>query len=152
MSRPDIAEFRRWLLGQIPLLGHMGLGEFDFDGRQLEIPARLAPNVNDKGTGFGGSQATLATICGWSLITLLLHERGLDCDLVIADSQLEYRAPVDGDFSARCELPDTETVAAFLKKVRERGRAALALGIDIRQGDRVAMRMQGRYVAIIRSP
>jgi len=151
MGRVEIAEFRTWLLGQIPLLTHMGLGDFDWDGESLEIPAQLAPNVNDKGTGFGGSQATLATICGWSLITLLLRERGLDCDLVIADSQLEYRAPVDGDFNARCELPGPATVEAFLKRLRERGRAPLALEIEIRQGDKLALQMKGRYVATARA-
>ncbi|NVK42330.1 MAG: YiiD C-terminal domain-containing protein [Oceanospirillaceae bacterium] len=152
MSQVDIAEFRTWLLGQIPLLGHMGLGDFDWNGRRLEIPASLAPNVNDKGTGFGGSQATLATICGWSLITLLLREQGLDCDLVIADSHLDYRAPVDGDFSARTDLPDTTAVDNFLKRLRNRGRAPLELTIDVRQGDKVAMQMRGRYVAIARGP
>ncbi|GGO79768.1 thioesterase [Marinobacterium nitratireducens] len=150
MSRVDIAEFRSWLLGQIPLLGHMGLGDFVWDGRRLEIPALLAPNVNDKGTGFGGSQATLATICGWSLITLLLREQGLECDLVIADSQLDYRAPVDGDFCACTELPDSQAVDAFFKRLHDRGRAPLPLCIEVRQGGRVAMRMQGRYVAIKR--
>lgn len=147
-GRPQMAEFRRWLLEQIPLLRHMGLGAFDYDGRRLEIPAALAPNVNDKGTGFGGSQATLATICGWSLITLLLREQGLDCDLVIADSHAEYKAPVDGDFSACTELPEPTAVEAFLMRLKSRGRAPLQLDIEIRQGDRLAMRMRGRYVAL----
>ncbi len=146
----DIADFQRWLLSQIPLLNHMGLGVFEHDGRQLEIPAQLAPNINDKGTGFGGSQATLATICGWSLITLLLREQNLDADLVIADSHLDYLSPITGDFVARARLPDQGSIDAFLRKLRARGRARLDLGIDICQDSRVAMHMTGRYVALVR--
>nr|WP_245634999.1 YiiD C-terminal domain-containing protein [Marinobacterium profundum] len=146
----DIADFQHWLLGQIPLLNHMGLGSFDYDGQRLSIPAALGPNVNDKGTGFGGSQATLATICGWSLVTLLLSEQGLDCDLVIADSQLKYLSPVDADFVARTQLPDSPGIGAFLDKLKARRRARLDLTIEICQGERVAMRMTGAYVALLR--
>jgi thioesterase domain-containing protein len=146
----DIADFQHWLLGQIPLLNHMGLGPFDYDGQRLAIPAALGPNVNDKGTGFGGSQATLATICGWSLITLLLSEQGLDCDLVIADSHLKYLSPVDADFVARTQLPDPPGIDAFLDRLRTRRRARLDLTIELCQGERVAMRMTGAYVALLR--
>ncbi|UTW12432.1 YiiD C-terminal domain-containing protein [Marinobacterium rhizophilum] len=147
---PDIAEFQRWLLGQIPLLNHMGLGAIGYDGQRLSIPAALAPNVNDKGTGFGGSQATLATICGWSLATLLLREQGLDCDLVIADSHLEYLSPVTADFVAHARLPDTASLDAFLERLGSKRRARLDLVIELCQGERVAMRMAGRYVALLR--
>jgi thioesterase domain-containing protein len=147
----NMADFQRWLLGQIPLLSHMGLGRFVYDGRQLDIPAALAPNVNDKGTGFGGSQATLATLCGWSLLTLLLREQGLDCDLVIADSHLDYLSPIDADFVARARLPEPPEVEAFLARLRARGRARLELHIDVCQDARVAMHMKGRYVALRRA-
>ncbi len=151
MAAPlDIADFQHWLLGQVPLLNHMGLGAFGYDGEQLVIPAALAPNVNDKGTGFGGSQATLATICGWSLITLLLQEQGLDADLVIADSHLEYLSPVTADFIARTRLPGPQTLDAFLQRLNDRGRARLDLGIELYQGEHLAMRMTGRYVALRR--
>ncbi|MCP8688600.1 YiiD C-terminal domain-containing protein [Marinobacterium sedimentorum] len=146
----DIADFQHWLLGQIPLLNHMGLGPFHYDGQRLAIPAALGPNINDKGTGFGGSQATLATICGWSLITLLLSEQGLDCDLVIADSHLKYLSPVDADFVARTQLPDQPGIDAFLDKLRTRRRARLDLTIELCQGERLAMRMTGAYVALLR--
>jgi thioesterase domain-containing protein len=147
----DIAAFQHWLLGQIPLLNHMGLGTFDYDGQGLAIPAALAPNVNDKGTGFGGSQATLATICGWSLVTLLLREQALDCDLVIADSHLEYLSPVTADFVARTRLPDSATLDAFLERLGSKRRARLELSVELCQGERVAMRMKGRYVALLRA-
>ncbi|SFG07667.1 YiiD C-terminal domain-containing protein [Neptunomonas qingdaonensis] len=142
--------FLQWLKTQIPLLNHMGLGDLEFDGSKLRLPAALAPNINDKGTGFGGSLATLATISGWCLTTLLLRDRFLDCDVMIRDCEMRYLAPVNGDFHAEVSLPDTDQVDGFLARLKEKGRARLALDVSVIQDGRKALTMQGNYVAIVR--
>ena len=144
-------EFLLWLKGQIPLINHMGFGDLIYDGRSLQMPAELAPNVNDKGTGFGGSLSTVATLCGWAMVTLYLREQGLDCDVMIRDSQLKYLAPVTGDFAAVVELPEQTELDTFLSYMEEKGRGRLNLEIEVRQGDKVAMTLSGAYVAIKRS-
>lgn len=142
------SEFLAWLKGQIPLINHMGFKPLKYDGQSLEMGAELAPNVNDKGTGFGGSLATVATLCGWSMVTLHLRENGRDDDVVIRDSHLEYLLPVTDDFTARTVLPDAETVAGFDARMEEKGRARMDLVIEICQGDKVAMRLSGSYTAL----
>ena len=149
-SQQDVTEFLRWLKGQIPLINHMGVGELVYDGRSLQMPAALAPNVNDKGTGFGGSLATLATLCGWSLVTLYLREQGRDCDVMIRDSQLRYLAPVTGDFTAVTVLPDAAELQTFMTFLDARGRGRLNLTGEVRQGDKVALTLEGAYVAVER--
>jgi len=141
-------EFLNWLKGQIPLINHMGFKPLNYDGKSLEMGAELQPNVNDKGTGFGGSLATVATLCGWSIVTLHLREMGRDDDVVIRDSHLEYLAPVTDDFVARTSLPDEETVAGFDARMQAKGRARMDLVIEICQGDQVAMRLSGSYTAL----
>jgi len=141
-------EFLSWLKGQIPLINHMGFLPLEYDGQSLGMGAELGPNVNDKGTGFGGSLATVATLCGWSMITLHLRESGRDDDVVIRDSHLEYLRPVTGDFVARTHLPDAETVAGFDARMAEKGRARMDLVIEICQGDDVALRLKGSYTAL----
>jgi thioesterase domain-containing protein len=141
-------EFLTWLKTQIPLINHMGFKPLQYDGQSLGMGAELAPNVNDKGTGFGGSLATVATLCGWSLVTLHLRDIGRDDDVVIRDSHLEYLRPVTGDFIARTRLPDADTVAAFDARMGEKGRARLDLVIEVFCGDEVAMRLNGSYTAL----
>ncbi|MBY4675443.1 YiiD C-terminal domain-containing protein [Marinobacterium arenosum] len=141
-------QFLSWLRTQIPLINHMGFKPLQYDGRSLVMAAELAPNVNDKGTGFGGSLATVATLCGWSMVTLYRREQGFDNDVVIRDSHLEYLAPVTGDFAAHVVLPDEATLAAFDARMAEKGRARIDLTIEIRQGDKVAMKLAGSYVAM----
>jgi len=141
-------EFLSWLRTQIPLINHMGFKPLQYDGRSLVMSAELEPNINDKGTGFGGSLATVATLCGWSMVTLYRREQGFDNDVVIHTSELEYLRPVTGDFAAHVALPDTEALATFDAKMAERGKARLDLIIEVRQGEKVAMRLNGSYVAM----
>jgi thioesterase domain-containing protein len=150
MSIQNSEEFLEWLKTQIPLLNHMGLGQLTYDGKQLVLPAELAPNINDKGTGFGGSLATLATISGWCLTTLLLKEQALDCDVMIRDCEMRYLAPVTGDFHAQVDVPSTHEIDSFLSRLKDKGRARLALEVFIIQGDVKALSMKGNYVAVIR--
>lgn len=140
--------FLSWLRTQIPLINHMGFQPLQYDGRSLVMSAALAPNINDKGTGFGGSLATVATLCGWSMVTLYRREQGFDNDVVIHTSELEYLRPVTGDFAAHVQLPDAETLQTFDARMAERGKARLDLVIEVRQGDKVAMRLNGSYVAM----
>lgn len=143
-------EFLAWLKTQIPLLEHLGIDELAWDGRALELPTPLAPNVNDKGTGFGGSQAAIATVAGWCLTTLCLRERGLDCDVVIADSHLKYLKPVTRDFVTRVALDMPEDAENLAARVRERGKARLQLTVQVCCREEVCLEMQGLYVAINR--
>jgi len=143
-------QFLDWLKGEIPLINHMGFGDLIYDGRSLQMPAELAPNVNDKGTGFGGSLATLATLCGWAMVTLYLREQGRDCDVMIRDSQLQYLAPVTGDFAAVTSLPEESELTTFMSYMDTKGRGRMSLEVEVRQGDVVAMKLSGAYVAIDR--
>ena len=72
----DPGAFLQWLKESIPLAAAMQIEALQFDGQQLEMRVPLAANVNDKGTGFGGSIAALATLAGWSLTTLYLRRQG----------------------------------------------------------------------------
>ncbi|MBV0933027.1 YiiD C-terminal domain-containing protein [Marinobacterium weihaiense] len=146
----DTHDFLDWLKTQIPLLEHLGIERLDWDGQALEVPTPLAPNVNDKGTGFGGSQAAIATVAGWCLTTLCLKERGLVCDVVIADSHLKYLKPVTDDFVTRVSLDEAARADELAERVRERGKAKLALTVEVICKEQVCMRLEGIYVAIRR--
>lgn len=145
----DVQEFLAWLRPKIPLLEHLGIEQLNWDGQALTVPTPLAPNINDKGTGFGGSQAAIATVAGWCLTTLCLKERGLECDVVIADSHLTYLAPVTGDFITRVSLVGT-AADELAERVQERGKGKLSLVVEVVCQEQVCMRLEGIYVAIKR--
>lgn len=131
---------------QISMARHMGLRITAWDGHELRMDAPLAVNVNDKGTGFAGSLATLATLAGWALATLTAEAAlGRACEAAVFASDIRYLSPVTGDFYARVSAPPAEELQRFLATLEKRGRAKLSLGAVIMQDGEEKVRYQGRY-------
>jgi thioesterase domain-containing protein len=136
---------------QIPLAGQIGLEITGYDGRNLVMAAPLTPNRNDKGTGFAGSIATLATLAGWALITLWVEERLGLADVAVFHSEITYRRPITGDFFARCRLPDEERLESLLASLNSKGRGRLELSVVVCQGETEAVFFRGAYAVRLRT-
>ncbi|WBA79621.1 YiiD C-terminal domain-containing protein [Endozoicomonas sp. GU-1] len=121
-------ELITWIKDNIPLLKTMEVSFDQFKNGELVISCPLAPNINDKGTAFGGSIAALATICGWLFTTLHARTHVKDCAAVIADSQLTYHAPGKGHISAHCSavVPNK-----FFDRLNEHRNAKLELTVEL---------------------
>ncbi|MBO9715813.1 MAG: YiiD C-terminal domain-containing protein [Pseudoxanthomonas sp.] len=119
----------------------------DSDGR-LQLSAPLAPNVNDKGSAFGGSLVSLMTLAGWGLATLRLAEAGLEADVYVADSQVRYLAPLEADLRAEAWLEEGDW-NAFIDTFRQRGRARCRIAARVLlPGGGEATVFSGRFVAL----
>ena len=142
------ARLQQTLHDSIPLSRVMQLTVTDYDGSRLVLSAPLAPNVNDKGTAFGGSLYNLAVLCGWSLLRLTLDEAGLEKkNIVIQEANTRYLLPVAGELRAECHLVP-EAWQDFLPALQKRGRARITLTVTIRQNDKPAVEFTGTYVAL----
>ena len=103
----------------IPLVAFMQLQIHAFDGTRLWCHAPLAPNKNLHHTMFAGSIASQLTICGWGMVWLQLQALGLDGDIVLAQSQLNYKAPVSEDSLLECALLDLQGDLSRLESGRK---------------------------------
>lgn len=145
----DLArELQAVLHHEIPLSRQMGLAVHQYNGVCLALRAPLAPNINHKATAFAGSLNAVMTLAGWGTVWLLLVERGLHGTIVIQESSTRYLLPVGHDFTATCRVPQADETERFLAGLRRRGKARLALKVEILDGDgRVAVAFTGMYVA-----
>ncbi|HEV8192475.1 MAG TPA: thioesterase domain-containing protein [Ktedonobacterales bacterium] len=134
---------------EIPLTRQIGLEAVGYDGACLSLRAPLVPNVNHKATAFAGSLNAVATLAGWGLVWLILRERGLRGTIVIHESSSQYRLPVRDDFVAICPLPEAQQIETFVVALQRRGKARLALSVNILDGDRIAVAFKGSYVAFL---
>lgn len=143
---------REWLADvltrKIPLGGAMKLEIARLDEQGIELHAPLAPNVNDKGTAFGGALVSLMILAGWSLPRLLLRRTGFDADLVIGRCEVRFIKPVESGFAVRCGWPDAEALDRFLEHARVRGRGKLELAPEAVAGAEVAATLSARYAAL----
>ncbi|MDX1804981.1 MAG: YiiD C-terminal domain-containing protein [Alcanivorax sp.] len=138
----------RRVLSAIPLTEHLYFEYRHFDGESLQLAAPLAPNSNDKGTFFAGSQSALLTLAGWSLTTLLAEARGGQVDVVAVESSLEYLRPLADDILIRVSLADQAELGRFHERLARKGRAplrVLAQGVGP-QGE-IVCQYRGLYLA-----
>ena len=101
---------QRWH-NEIPISAAMQIKVRSFEDHTLHIEAALGPNVNVHGTGFAGSLYSIAALCGWGATHLALVTADRGASIVIANAQIDYRAPVTETITARCHFPYANSLA-----------------------------------------
>ena len=120
-----------------------------YDGQVLELRAPLAANVNDKGSAFGGSLASLMTLAAWGLTTLKLGEVGHAAEVYVQDSQLRYLKPLYDELRIEARIAPGESWSGFLAAYAQRGKARALLVAETRDASGEAVTVfEGRYVAL----
>jgi thioesterase domain-containing protein len=119
---------------------------------QVRLEAPLAPNRNDKGTGFAGSLGTLATLAGWLLAQINATEAAEGAITVISEGTTSFLRPVTGDFIAECRLDDEKQRTDFRAAITAGRKGRLDLTVTVSQGDARALHFSGRYVAWLPEP
>ncbi len=120
----------------IPLTRAIGVRVIKFDGKLLELRAPLAPNVNDKGTAFGGSISCLLTLAAWGVVWIECARANFSCDFVIHKGNITYNKPVRTDLQAVCVVPDRSEIQKFFDRLEKKGRARIRLRPELRvEGD-----------------
>lgn len=145
---PDIEAATRYLHEHIPLTLHMQIGVTTIDERGVRLSAPLAPNINHQQTAFGGSVAALATLACWTLVHLRLEELPFASGIVIRRSQMQYDAPIDGDFEAFCPAPDGDTWQRFIDALTQRGKGRIELQSTLYCRGETTAQFTGEFVAL----
>ncbi|MGQ5524649.1 YiiD C-terminal domain-containing protein [Chitinimonas sp. PSY-7] len=142
-------DWQALLYNNIPLSRAMQVSAQIIDDGRVRLTAPLAPNVNDKGTVFGGSLATLATLAGWVETQRLLDLAGLgaEAEIVIQHGETDYLLPVRSAFSAISQPQEPEALQRFLRQFERRGLARLAVKVEMVCEDELVARFQADYVA-----
>tara|TARA_R110000823_G_scaffold18342_29_gene57465 strand:+ start:438 stop:926 length:489 start_codon:yes stop_codon:yes gene_type:complete len=142
----NLPDFAARVCQQIPLLAAMQVDFIHYSGDALSLGMPLAPNINDKQTGFGGSIAALATACGWALISLALKEESLNVDVMVIKSEMHYLAPVTGDCQARGEMSPVERMH-MLQQMTTKGRVKKELVLEVYLGEARVATCKAKYLA-----
>jgi len=140
-------EITTFVHARIPSTQTLGARAEHYDGTILRLAAPLVPNVNHRGTAFGGSLSALAILSGWLLLHLKLREGGVTARLVIQRSALDYLAPVDGDFTATAALPAPGAWERFLRTLARHRSARVTVPSSLTCGSGVGGRHEGTFVA-----
>ncbi|MGR5120312.1 YiiD C-terminal domain-containing protein [Vibrio astriarenae] len=130
---------------QIPISDKMGIKINQYTGYQFECCAQLNPNLNPHNTMFAGSAFTLATLTGWGMIWLLMKERNLMADIVLADSQIRYRHPVTENPVAQTSL---DGISGDLDRLATGRKARIVISVTIYSGNTPSVEFVGTYMLL----
>ncbi|MCY6483031.1 YiiD C-terminal domain-containing protein [Clostridium aestuarii] len=141
-------EFEKSLYNKIPLTKVMNFNVLEFTPYKVRISAKLEPNKNHMGIAFAGSINTLMTVCAWSISYINIKEIDANARLVLQKSSINYLVPIKNDFIAECVLLNDEDRNNFLKTYNEHGKAKLNLKVYCYDGENLAAKFEGKYVAL----
>lgn len=132
----------------IPLSKAMNLNICHYDAQALYTSCDIAFNKNLHNTMFAGSIYTLATLTGWGWVHLLLANSDHHGDIVLAEANIKYKAPIAG---AGCGRVEKGNVAGDFSRLANGRKAKITLSVEILSGDLVAAIFSGTYVIIPKS-
>lgn len=110
------------------------------------LTAPLEPNINDKGTAFAGSIASLLVLAGWGLVTEELKQAGIEAEVVVTKSETDYKRPIRAAMQATA-IAAAEKIGQLIGDVKENGRATIGINIELRSEDTLCAAMTASYAA-----
>ncbi|MFT3734045.1 MAG: YiiD C-terminal domain-containing protein [Rhodocyclaceae bacterium] len=137
-----------YLYAHIPLSQAMGVSVQSLEAGSVTLAAPLAPNINHRGTAFGGSISTLATLAAWSLLRVGTDTLDPLPRLVIRRNTVDYSQPIEGDFTATAKAPGAAVWDRFLETLQQRGRARITLSATVQCGGVAGATFVGDFVAL----
>ena len=128
MHQSALERLVRYLRENVPMARHFDIRAGQVDDRELVLEAPLASNFNDKQTAFAGTLASLCTLSGWAMTSLVCEEAGYQTDIAVIRSDVRYARPcTERIIRARCLWPAPEDAAPFVASLGERSRAVLSV-------------------------
>lgn len=134
---------------EIPLTQALGLAVEMAERNRIRVRGPFENNRNLHGTVFAGSIYCFATLAGWCLVHNYCRERGLNASVVLRHADIRYQRPLTGNPIAEAWLPDPAEVEAFLHGLHSKGRSRLVVPAELKEGEQVAARFHGEYVALL---
>jgi len=143
-----LLQLERYLHQAIPLSRAMQVSVLEASEHQVVLAAPLTPNLNHRGTVFGGSASTLATLAAWTLLYWRLRPHQPDASVVLQSSSMRYLHPIATAFSARASLGAEEPWTLFRRTLERRGKARISVGAEVLDGGQPAALFRGEFVAL----
>ncbi|MFW3441869.1 thioesterase domain-containing protein [Aliarcobacter butzleri] len=135
------------LHNEIPLTKFMDLKITKYDEKELITIAPLNKNINDKGTAFGGSLATLTIISGWSICWLISKELEINSEnIVVIKNEHSYRTPVTKELICHTKRPTKDEIENLKNKLLLKKSASIKISSQIIEDGEVCVDFTGYYV------
>lgn len=144
----DLDAFETECRADIPLLDAMQLSFTRYEGLSLWMEAPLAPNINNKGTAFGGSIASICLFGGWAVATLGFIDAGIhNTEIVVYTSNMTFERPARGLLRVRAFVKPADFDACVARlRSGDAQRIRFDVHVELFHDERRCATMHGVYV------
>jgi thioesterase domain-containing protein len=144
----EAGTLEKYLHEHIPLSKAMGVEVLEATLHGVKLSAPLSPNINHRGTVFGGSAAAVAILSAWSLLYLRLRSEHMGSNLVIQKNEMTFECPITGLFTATSTLHDPLAWSRFIATLRRKTRARINVTSVLHCNGEKVGGLDGDFVAI----
>lgn len=145
---PDVHPVEAYLHAHIPLSKHMEVTVVRADREGVRLRAPLEPNINHRGTVFGGSASALAILAGWTMMHVRLQALPFPVRIVIRQNEIDYLRPISGVFEAVCMPPEEAVWQALTEMLARRSKGRVRLDVTLLSGEETVATFSAEYVAL----
>ena len=144
----DLKAFEAECRLDIPLLNAMQLSFNRFENLALTMEAPLAPNINNKGTAFGGSIASICLFGGWAVATLAFMDHDIhNTEIVVYKSEMTFERPARGLLTVQAYIKPEDFSACLARlQAGDTERIRMDIHVDLFHDEVRCATMRGLYV------
>lgn len=141
-------ELQNLLKTEIPIATHIAVHSFKLGDNELSLQLPLQPNVNHKGTLFGGSLYSACALACYGLFLSGLQMGAIHTNnIVIGEGQIRYMVPVDEDATVKASWNSDEEREQFFGTLHSKRRARVLMRAQVLVKDTVCAEFSGSFVA-----
>ena len=140
-------KYQQLVNSTIPVSKAIGWKIQSLTEHKIHCMTQLAPNINIHQTGFAGSLFAAAMATGWTLLKSWSDSQGTHCELVAAEANIKYLAPVESDFDCIASLDVKSKDYVKLKnRLAENKSCGFLLDVEIQCQGKLCARLSIQFV------
>lgn len=135
---------------EIPIAQTIGIRNFTLSENHFSFELPLQPNINHKGTLFGGSLYSAGALACYGLFLSEIRAKDFGTNnIVISEGSMKYVAPVDQDAVVRASWSSPEEKQEFFDTLAAKNRARVLMRAKIEINGKLCAEFSGYFVAKI---
>lgn len=133
---------------EIPIAQAIGIRDLQLGEGSLTFTLPLQPNINHKGTLFGGSLYSAGALSCYGLFLLGLRNESVSTNnIVISEGSMRYLAPVNQDARVTALWSSAAERSRFFASLMSRKKARVPMKAVISIQDLICAEFTGEFVA-----
>ena len=143
-------ELQQLITRKMPVTQYLDFSFDQYDENGLVLSAPLKPNINHRGTAFGGSISMLAILAGYGMTLLLLEDCNTPYHIVIQNENVTFLNPIKKNFKVLCTKPKPSDFKKLKDMLLKKGKGRIYQHCLICEDDSSieAAKLEGSFVVI----